>query len=212
MSAAAAVPTSFVHRFEPATAGSKRALLLLHGTGGNEADLISLGRALDPAAAILSPRGQVLEHGMPRFFRRIREGVFDVPDLERRTDELAAFVGEATRAYGLEPSGIIAVGFSNGANIAASLLLRHSGLLAGAALLRAMLPYDPPPPQPLSGTRVFVSNGRRDPIAPIEQAQRLVEVLRGAGAEVTTRWDDGAHGIGEPEVAAAREWLGQAPS
>ncbi len=212
MSDAAAAPTSFVHRCEPSTAGSKRTLLLLHGTGGDENDLISLGRALDPDAALLSPRGQVLEHGMPRFFRRIREGVFDVPDLERRTDELAAFVREATRAYGLDPASNVAVGFSNGANIAASLLLRHGGLLAGAILFRAMLPYDPAPPQGLGSTRVFVSNGRRDPIAPIEQAERLVELLRAAGADVTTRWDDGGHGIGEAEVAAAGEWLRSAAS
>lgn len=207
MSSAAASIGGFVHRFEPATGGSRRTLLLLHGTGGNESDLVPLGRRLDPDAAVLSPRGQVLEHGMPRFFRRLAEGVFDLEDLERRTDELATFVTTATTQYRLDARGIVAVGFSNGANIAANLLLRHAGLLSGAVLYRVMMPYDPGAIPDLTGTRVFVSAGRRDPIAPPEQAARLAEVLKSAGADVTVRWDDGAHGLGEAEVEAGREWL-----
>jgi phospholipase/carboxylesterase len=207
LSAAPRPLAGFEYRYEPAPDGSRRTLLLLHGTGGDQHDLIPLGQALDPGAALLSPRGKVLEHGMPRFFRRIAEGVFDLEDLARRTDELAAFVAAAVSAYSLDSRGMIAVGFSNGANIGASLLLRRPEALSGAVLFRAMLPYDPGDVPELSGRRVFLSAGRRDPIAPAEQAQRLAERLRGAGADVTLRLDDGAHGIGPAEVDAARDWL-----
>ena len=202
----------FVHVFEPGTAADSRTLLLLHGTGGDEEDLLPLGRALDRGAALLSPRGAVLEHGMPRFFRRIAEGVFDLEDLARRTDDLAHFIEQAAELYGFDPRRLCAVGFSNGANIAASLLLRHPGALREAILFRAMVPFEPAATVGLHDARVLVSAGRNDPIAPPAGAERLAELLRAAGADVTLRWDDGAHGLGQSEVHAARDWLAAGPT
>jgi phospholipase/carboxylesterase len=140
-------------------------LLLFHGTGGNEYDLLPLRDRLSPGAAVLSVRGTVLENGMPRFFRRIREGVFDEDDLRRRADELAEFVVEASSAYEIEDRSLVAVGFSNGANIASAILLQRPGLLAGAVLLAAMVPYAEPPAADLAGTLVIISNGDRDPMS-----------------------------------------------
>ena len=197
----------FVHRFEPAARGDARTLLLLHGTGGNESDLLPLGRMLDAGAALLSPRGQVMEHGMPRFFRRHAEGVFDVPDLKRRADALAAFVREAGARYGFDTGTVIAVGFSNGANIGAALMLEHTAVLRGALLYRAVAPFEPERPGGLEGVRVFLSAGRRDPLAPPDRARRLADLLRLGGAEVTLRWDDGGHGLGPAEIRAGRDWL-----
>ncbi len=202
---------AFVHRFLPPMPGSFRApgitLLLLHGTGGDERDLLPLGRALLPGAALLSPRGRVLEHGMPRFFRRLAEGVFDQEDLARRTDELAEFVRAATAKYALDPRGVVAVGFSNGANIAASLLLRHPGVLRGAVLLSPMLPFEPESPPRLAGTVVFVGAGTRDAIAPLAQAERLAELLASSGAAVTLHRVPAGHTLTQDEVDAARAWL-----
>ncbi|CAA9460394.1 MAG: Carboxylesterase [uncultured Rubrobacteraceae bacterium] len=197
----------FVHRFVPAGDESAPALLLLHGTGGDENDLLSVGRMLDERAALLSPRGRVLEHGMPRFFRRLAEGVFDEEDLRERTHELAEFVEAAVNEYGIDPRRLFAVGFSNGANIAASLLLLHPGLLAGAVLLRAMTPFEPETTPDLSGTPVYLAAGRSDPIVPAENTERLAELLQEAGAEVTLDWQPGGHGIGPAEIEAARDWL-----
>jgi len=203
----------FVHRYVPPTAGAELAgsttLLLLHGTGGDEEDLLPLGRALLPGAGMLSPRGKVLERGAPRFFRRIAEGVFDQEDLARRTEELAAFVESATRTYDLDRGGIVAVGFSNGANIAASLVLRRPGLLRGAVLLSPMIPFEPDPPPALAGTAVFIGAGRADPIAPAAQAERLAELFRQAGATVTLHWEPGGHAVTEGEMEAARQWITQ---
>lgn len=201
----------FVHRYEPPANGAQGAggitLLLLHGTGGDENDLLPLGRALWPGAAILSPRGKVLERGMPRFFRRIAEGVFDQEDLERRTHELAAFIEAAAIRYGLEPDGLVAVGFSNGANIAASLLLRRPGLLRRAALLSPMVPFEPEVMPDLAGTRVFIGAGREDSIAPPAEAERLAGILERSGADLTLHWSPGGHTVAEDEVAAASTWL-----
>jgi len=197
----------FQHRFVPAEGGDATTLLLLHGTGGNEDDLLPLGRALSPTAALLSPRGKVLENGMPRFFRRLAEGVFDEEDLKRRTGELAHFVEAAVREYGLDPSHVYAVGFSNGANIAASLLLSRPGLLSGAVLLRAMVPFEPETTPDLSGVPVYLAAGRRDQMIPQESTERLAEILRAAGANLTLDWQPGGHGIGPAEVEAARRWL-----
>jgi predicted esterase len=158
---------------------------------------------------MLSPRGKVLERGAPRFFRRLAEGVFDQEDLLHRTHELARFVSAAVTNYELAADGIVAVGFSNGANIAASLLLRTPGVLRGAILLSPMLPFEPETLLDLHGTAVFIGAGRSDPIAPAEQAERLAEVLRLAGADVTLHWTTGGHGITKGEVDAAREWLRQ---
>jgi phospholipase/carboxylesterase len=197
----------FIHRFVPAEGDDPTALLLLHGTGGNEDDLLPLGRMLDERAALLSPRGKVLENGMPRFFRRLAEGVFDQEDLLRRTHELAEFVEAAVPEYDLDPRRIFAVGFSNGANIAASLLLLHPGLLACAVLLRAMTPFEPEITPDLPGTPVYLAAGRSDTMVPPESTERLAGLLRETGAEVTLDWQPGGHGIGHAEIEAAREWL-----
>jgi predicted esterase len=203
----------FVHHYVPPSAEGETAggttLLLLHGTGGDEQDLLPLGRALLPGAAMLSPRGKVLERGAPRFFRRLAEGVFDQEDLLHRTHELARFISAAVTNYELAADGIVAVGFSNGANIAASLLLRTPGVLRGAILLSPMLPFEPETLLDLHGTAVFIGAGRADPIAPAEQAERLADVLRSAGADVTLHWTTGGHGITKGEVDAAREWISQ---
>ena len=197
----------FIHRFVPPERDDPTTLLLLHGTGGDENDLLPLGRMLDEEAALLSPRGKVLENGMPRFFRRLSMGVFDEEDLVNRTHELASFVEEAASEYGLDPKRLFAVGFSNGANIAASLLLLHPGLLAGAVLLRAMTPFELETLPDLSGTPVYLAAGRSDQMIPPESTERLAELLREAGAEVTLDWQPGGHGIGRAEVEAARHWL-----
>ena len=201
----------FVHRYIPPAADGPAAggttLLLLHGTGGDENDLLPLGRLLLPGAGMLSPRGKVRENGAPRFFRRLAEGVFDQEDLARRTNELADFVRAAAETYQLDPNGIVAVGFSNGANIAASLLLRHPGVLRGAVLLSPMVPFEPESLPDLSGTAVFIGAGQTDPIAPPEKAERLAELLRRAGADVTVHWDPGGHAVSWEEVDAARRWV-----
>lgn len=203
----------FIHRYIPPSAGAELAssttLLLLHGTGGDEEDLVPLGRVLLPGAGMLSPRGNVLERGAPRFFRRIAEGVFDQEDLARRTEELAAFLEAAAKTYALDRDGMVAVGFSNGANIAASLLLRRPGLLRGAALLSPMVPFEPDPLPDLTDTSVFIGAGRTDPIAPAAQAERLAELLRQAGATVTLHWEPGGHAVTKSEVDAARRWIAQ---
>jgi phospholipase/carboxylesterase len=197
----------FIHRFVPPERDDPTTLLLLHGTGGDENDLLPLGRMLDEEAALLSPRGKVLENGMPRFFRRLSMGVFDEEDLVRRTHELAGFVEEATSEYGLDPQRFFAVGFSNGANIAASLLLLHPGLLAGAVLLRAMVPFEAETPPDLQGTPVYLAAGRSDQMVPPESTERLAKLLQEAGAEVTLDWQPGGHGIGRAEIEGARAWL-----
>lgn len=186
-------------------------LLLLHGTGGDEHDLLPLREALSPGAAVLSVRGTVLEQGMPRFFRRLREGVFDEDDLGRRADDLAAFVRAASTAYGIGEQTLVAVGFSNGANIASAVLLRHPTLLAGAVLLAAMVPFAVPPDADLSGVTVLVSNGARDPMIPAAMTATLVEQLRVRGAEVLELPHGGGHQLDsrvlrEIAVVLARRW------
>jgi glyoxalase family protein len=194
----------FVHRYLPPTTHAERAasttLLLLHGTGGDENDLVPLGRSLLPGAGMLSPRGRILEDGAPRFFRRIAPGVFDL-------DALAAFVDAAAANYRLDRDRILAVGFSNGANIAASLLLRRGAHLRGAVLLSPMLPFEPDPMPDLTGVSVFIGAGERDPMAPRRTVERLETVLREAGADVTMHWTPGGHAITKEELAAAQEWV-----
>jgi predicted esterase/catechol 2,3-dioxygenase-like lactoylglutathione lyase family enzyme len=201
----------FVHRYIPPASGGELAgsttLLLLHGTGGDENDMIPLGRALLPGAAILSPRGKVLEHGAARFFRRLAAGVFDQEDLALRTEELSGFVEAAERNYGLDPHGVVAVGFSNGANIAASILLRRPDVLRGAVLLSPMVPFEPESLPKLEGTSVFIGAGRNDPMVKPGEVERLAEILREAGAEVTMHWEPGGHTVTEGELQAAREWI-----
>jgi phospholipase/carboxylesterase len=195
----------FIHEFVPGS--SKRTLLLLHGTGGNEHDLIPLGREIDPDASILSPRGKVLENGMPRFFRRLAEGIFDEEDLKRRTYELAEFVAAAAQHYEFAAHKIVAVGYSNGANIAASLLLLRPETLCAAILFRAMVPLVPEKLPDLSSVRVWIGAGNQDPIIPTSETQRLVELLRGAGADVTIRFVNAGHGLTNNEIETARDWL-----
>jgi phospholipase/carboxylesterase len=198
----------FIHRFVPAAAaGTGRTLLLLHGTGGDENDMIPLGRDLDPNAALLSPRGKVLENGMPRFFRRLAEGIFDEKDVIHRARELADFVGAAAARYGFDPKQVIAVGYSNGANIAAAILLLRPKALAGAILFRAMVPLVPPVLPNLAHARVLLSSGKQDPIVPVENAERLVAMLREAGASVVTRLEPDGHALGLGDIKAAKEWL-----
>ena len=195
----------FIHEFVPGR--SKRTLLLLHGTGGNERDLIPIGREIDPAAAILSPRGNVLENGMPRFFRRLAEGIFDEEDLKRRTHELADFVGAAAQHYKFATDEIVAVGYSNGANIAASLLLLRPETLRAAILFRAMVPLVPEKLPDLSSVRVWIGGGNLDPIIPTSETQRLVDLLRSSRADVTIRFINAGHGLTNNEIEIARDWL-----
>ena len=195
----------FIHEF--VAGSSDRTLLLLHGTGGNEHDLIPLGRELDPAASLLSPRGKVLENGMPRFFRRLAEGVFDLDDLRKRTHELADFVITAGAQYKIDMAKITAVGYSNGANIAASMLLLRPEILSSAILFRAMVPLIPETQPNLSSVRVWIGAGTFDPIVPASETKQLTELLRGGGADVTIRFFQGGHELTHDDVQAAREWL-----
>lgn len=197
--------TGFVHRFEPGT--SETTVLLLHGTGADENDLIGLGRELAPDAALLSPRGKVLEHGMPRFFKRLGMGVFDIEDLEKRTEELAGFIASAAQTYGFDPSKVVAVGYSNGANIAASLLLRHPQVLRYAVLLRVMVPYEIDPLPDLSHASVLVTAGRDDPMIPAHQAASAADLLERCGAEARLAWQPGGHELTGAELEIVREWL-----
>lgn len=201
----AVATTDFIHVYEPGADTGRAPLLLLHGTGGDERDLIGLGQMVAPGASLLSPRGKVLEGAMPRFFRRLAEGVFDEDDLRRRTHELADFVEEARARYGL--AAPIAVGFSNGANIAASLLLLRPEVLAGAALLRAMSPFANPPQANLAGKRVLILSGAMDPIVPADDAQRLARTLSGNGASVDHRVLPAGHGLSQPDIGLLKGWL-----
>jgi phospholipase/carboxylesterase len=196
---------SHVHRFVPGSDPARPPVLLLHGTGGNEDDLLPLGPMIAPGAALLSPRGKVLEGGMPRFFRRLAEGVFDEEDVRRRANELADFIAEARRSYGLEAP--IAVGFSNGANIAAAVLLLRPEALAGAVLLRAMVPLAMPPAADLSSKPVLILSGAADPIIPADNATRLAATLRAAGAEVEHKTLPTGHGLSQADVALAKTWF-----
>lgn len=195
----------FAYEFVPGT--SERTLLLLHGTGGDEHDLIPLGRELDPKAALLGLRGKVLENGMPRFFRRLAEGVFDLDDLRKRTQELADFVGAAARHYKLAANQIVALGYSNGANIAASMLLLRPEVLHAAILFRAMVPLMPENMPDLSSAHIWIGAGNQDPFIPASEAQRLVELLRNAAAGVTIRFFNAGHGLTNGEIEIARNWL-----
>jgi phospholipase/carboxylesterase len=199
----------FVHRYLPGEDESGPTLLLLHGTGGNEEDLVPLGETLAPNAAFLSPRGKVSEYGAPRFFRRLAEGVFDHEDLLFRTHELAEFVEAASEEYGFDPSKVVAVGYSNGANVAASTILLHPDLLQAAVLFRAMVPFEPDPAPDLSGTPVFLAAGRMDRMIPPDNTQRLADILLEAGADVDLRWRDTGHPLTYEEVGEAKGWLSE---
>ncbi|OZM70971.1 phospholipase [Amycolatopsis antarctica] len=195
-----------VHRFDEGDADAP-VLLLLHGTGGSPGDLLGLGRELAPGAALLAPAGPVSEQGMARWFRRLREGVFDTEDVIARADQLAEFVLAARERYGLADRRLVAAGFSNGANIAAALTLLRPDVLTEAALFAAMLPVPEPPVHDLNGSRVFMSNGQQDPMAPVDSADLLAENLRSRSAEVTTHRHPGGHQVTVDAVRQARTWL-----
>jgi phospholipase/carboxylesterase len=216
----------FIHRFMPpkyeesgattTTRTSKRetegkaftTFLLLHGTGGNEQDLIPLAYELDQRAAILSPRGKVIENGVaPRFFRRLAEGVFDLEDLKFRTNELADFVNHASKTYDFDLQRIVAVGYSNGANIAASMLLLRPEILSSAILFRAMVPLVPETLPDLSNKHIFMSSGLYDPIVSLNEADRLFVLLKKTGAKVSLSWQESGHELTSEEVQKAKEWL-----
>jgi phospholipase/carboxylesterase len=196
---------AYTHRFEPGSEPAAPPLLLLHGTGGNEDDLVPLGRLIAPRSALLSPRGNVLENGMPRFFRRLAEGVFDLDDLRRRAHELADFIAAACERYAIRKP--VAVGYSNGANIAAAVLQLRPEALAGAALLRAMVPLEQPVEGEASGTPVLMVSGALDPIVPIDNAKRLAALLSAAGMAVEHRVVPVGHELAQADVELARSWI-----
>lgn len=218
---------NFIHRFIPSSKNSEEkydnysndkdnlisknpaTLLLLHGTGGNEDDLIPLGRLIYPNANLLSPRGKVLEHGMPRFFKRLAEGVFDIEDLKFRTQELAKFVNEASLQYSFDLSKTIAVGFSNGANIGTSLLLLYPQVIAGAVLFRPMIPIIPNNLPNLSEKKIVILSGQYDPIVSKKQAEDLFSLLKKTDAKVTIQWQESGHEITQDDVQIAKKWLSE---
>jgi predicted esterase len=199
--------TELVHLFVPAADDTAPSLLALHGTGGAERDLLSLARTINPEGAILSPRGAVLENGKPRFFRRIAEGVFDLEDLARRTKELAEFIDEAAGEYGFDPARLYALGYSNGANIAASLLLTDPRILAGGILLRAMVPFEPVAVPNLDGRAVLLSSGRDDPLVRPQSVERLDALLKAGGADVTLNWVNAGHSLVPADIEVAAQWF-----
>jgi phospholipase/carboxylesterase len=198
-------PLSFIHRFEKGASPDAVPLLLLHGTGGDENDLVPLGRTIAPDAPLLSARGKALENGMARFFRRLTEGVFDEDDVRSRANELADFIEAARARYGL--ASPIALGYSNGANVAAAILLLRPKALAGAMLLRATLPLSKAPPVDLTGKPVFIASGMRDPMMSLEGATRLAALLQRQGAVVEHRTLPSGHELSQADVALATQWL-----
>ncbi len=198
----------FIHRFRPpGTPTSADTLVVLHGTGGNEDDLIGIAQTVAPGAAVISPRGKVLEGGAPRFFRRLAEGVFEPAEVRSRAEELAKFIGEAAARYGRDPERIFALGYSNGANIASTVMLIEPGVIRAAVLLRPMLVFQPEEETDLTGTAALVSAGRVDPIVPTASVEALVQLLESRGAEVTLKWQLGGHNLVPSEVKDAADWF-----
>ena len=203
-------PDSFIHVYLPGGTGqSARTLLLLHGTGGTENDLIAMGRQILPGANLLSVRGNVLENGMSRFFRRFAEGVFDEEDVRFRAEELANFVTSASERYALDTDGIYAVGYSNGANIAAAMALLQPESLAGGVLLRVMVPLTPSQMPDLSGKRFAIHSGETDPIVPLESANRLASMLRISGASVVNHVFSVGHSLISEDVEKMKSWFNE---
>ncbi|MBK8859237.1 MAG: alpha/beta hydrolase [Opitutaceae bacterium] len=205
-------PLGYHHRFEAAPADAPVAppLLLLHGTGGNENDLITFGRRISPGSALLSPRGDVSEHGARRFFARLAEGVFDPAEVTRRTYALADFVIAATAHYGIDRTRLIAVGLSNGANIAATMLQLRPDTLAGAILLRPMVVLDQPAPAgSLTGKRVLIASGNADPIVPQDHPSHLAALLQAGGANVTIHTASAGHNLAAADLSASQHFLSQ---
>ncbi len=194
------------HIFKEGTNKDKNVLLLLHGTGGNEEGLLQLAEIVDPEASVLSVRGNVLENGMPRFFKRLAEGVFDEEDLIFRTNELNEFLDEAAEKYKFERDNMVAIGYSNGANIAASLLFHFQDALKGAILHHPMVPRRDIELPNLSGKQVFIAAGTNDPICPQEEAIELQQLLEKAKADVELYWENNGHQLTRSEVEQAHEW------
>jgi phospholipase/carboxylesterase len=199
------VPLSFIHRFDQGSDAAARPLLLLHGTGGDENDLVPLGRVIAPDAPLLSPRGKVLENGMPRFFRRFAEGKFDEDDVRRRANELADFIVESGKHYGI--AAPIALGYSNGANIAAAILLLRPNVFAGAILLRATLPLSQPAATDLAGVPVLINSGANDPMMSPQGAAKLAAVLQQCGAIVDHHTLPSGHELSQADISLAKQWL-----
>jgi predicted esterase len=196
----------FTHRFVAGAMATAPTILALHGTGGDENDLVPLARMIDGDAAILSPRGRVLENGMPRFFKRLAEGVFDQKDLREQTLALNEFLADAATRYHFNRDRVVALGYSNGANIAASLLLTEPNAFAGAILLRPMVPFEPTAPPPLRGIPILISASRNDPIVPPALTERLADLLKQSGASVTTLWQSSGHALSPKELEQVSEW------
>ncbi|QAS54517.1 alpha/beta hydrolase [Halobacillus litoralis] len=194
------------HIFQKGSGNSEKVLLLLHGTGGTEQDLLPIAEMIDPEASVLSVRGNVSENGMPRFFKRLREGVFDEEDLIERTKELNTFISEAAEEYKFDRSNVIAVGYSNGANIAGSLLFHYENSLRGAVLFHPMVPRRGIDIPGLNGLPVFIGAGENDPICSAQETVDLKKLLSEAGAEVTEQWEQMGHRLTENEVKAAAGW------
>jgi phospholipase/carboxylesterase len=187
---------------------SEQTLLLLHGTGGNERDLLPLAEMIAPDASILGVRGNILENGMPRFFRRLSEGVFDEEDLIFRTKELNETINDLSERYQFKRNQVVAVGYSNGANIAASLLYHYKDSLRGAILFHAMVPLRGVTLPDLSQTPIYIGAGKRDPLIPAPETKELADELRKANAEVTEHWGEGGHELTREEVEQAGIWYG----
>jgi len=198
------------HVFQKGKDTSKPVLLLLHGTGGNELDLLPLAERIDPKASVLSVRGNVLENGMPRFFRRLAEGIFDEEDLVFRTKELNEFLNEAAKAYEFDRDNIVAVGYSNGANIAASLLFHYENALKGAILHHPMVPRRGIELPNLVEKVVFIAAGTNDPICSPSESEELMMLLENANANVTMHWENRGHQLTMSEVEKAKEWYDKA--
>lgn len=201
--------SEFVHRFEAGEAPSAPTLLLLHGTGGDENDLLAVGRSIAPRANLLSPRGRVSEHGMPRFFRRFAEGVFDEDDIRRRAAELGEFIAIASVEYGFDAQQVLAFGYSNGANIACAMLLLDPRPLAGAILLRPMIPLVPQALPDLQGKNILIQAGASDPMGSPAEIEKLVTLLESAGAELTIQRHPGGHGLTHDDFSESQRWLAQ---
>lgn len=200
--------SSYQHIFEAGREADAPPLLLLHGTGGNENDLLRLGHMISPGSALLSVRGNVNEAGALRFFARTGPGIFDPQEVSRRAQALANFVVAAGKQYGMDLGRLVAVGLSNGANIAGALLLLRPESLAAAILFRPMVVLDlPAAPESLIGKRVLITTGSTDPLVPPDHPQRLADLLRVGGAEVTVRAHLASHALVSADVEAAREWI-----
>lgn len=204
------IEPAFVHIYiPPADISIDNTLLLLHGTGGDEESLVPVAGRILPGAGVLSPRGKVLENGMPRFFRRLSEGVFDLEDLRLRTAELSEFIIRASEIYSLDRSKLTAVGYSNGANIAASILLTYAGVIPNAVLFHPMVPFVPESLPDLSDTNVLITAGTNDPIVSPEGTENLAGLLKEAGARVEVFWQENGHSLTRDEINAAKSFLSE---